>query len=91
MNHDQLAARVRHVLKDIVPEADVERLNPRRSFRDQLDMDSVDYLNFVLALEAETGVRIPDVDYPELSTLGSCVDYLEGALRRSRGAVALAG
>lgn len=79
MNHDELAACVRRVLHDIAPEADAERLNPRLSFRDQLDMDSVDYLNFVLALESKTGVSIPDKDYPKLSTLGSCVAYLERA------------
>lgn len=89
MNHEQLAARVRRVLKDIAPGADVERLNPGHSFRDQLDMDSVDYLNFVLALEAETGVRIPDGDYPKLSTLAGCIAYLEG-LRRSHDMVAVA-
>lgn len=77
MNHDDLAACVRRILHDIAPEADVERINPRLSFRDQLDMDSVDYLNFILAIEAETGARIPDRDYPKLSTLGSCVAYLE--------------
>lgn len=77
MTQDQLAARVRRVLKDIAPEADVERLDPRYSFRDQLDMDSIDYLNFILALEADVGVRIPDADYPKLSTLGGCIDYLK--------------
>ena len=80
MDKTILVGRILAVLRDIAPEADVERLDPGHSFRDQLDMDSVDYLNFVLALEAEFGVRIPDADYPKLSTLASCTTYLERAV-----------
>lgn len=76
MNQDRLRTRVLDILKQVAPEADVELLDPRHSFRDQLDMDSVDFLNFVLALEAGLGVRIPDADYMKLSTLGSCLAYL---------------
>lgn len=88
MNQNQLAANVRHVLKDIAPEADVEALDARHSFRDQLDIDSIDYLNFILALETELGIRIPDVDYPKLSSLSGCIAYLEAALQEPRGATA---
>jgi len=49
------------------------------SFRDQLDIDSVDFLNFVLALEQRLGRTIPQLDYPRLSTLDGCVAYLTGA------------
>jgi acyl carrier protein len=79
MDKTMLAERILAVLRDVAPETDVEQLDPRHSFRDQLDMDSVDYLNFVLALEAELGVRIPDADYPKLSTLASCINYLKRA------------
>ncbi len=46
------------------------------AFRDQLDLDSMDLLNFVVALHATLQVEIPERDYPRLATLDSCVDYL---------------
>lgn len=76
MNQQHLRERIIEILKQVAPDADVEHLDPRHSFRDQLDMDSVDFLNFVLAIEAELDVRIPDEDHMNLSTLGGCVAYL---------------
>jgi acyl carrier protein len=52
---------------------------PDVPFRDQLDLDSMDYLNFVIALHAALGVEIPEADYPKLATLEACVDYLAAA------------
>ncbi len=63
-------------------EADLARLKPNVSFRDQLDIDSVDFLSFVIALHKELWVEIPEKDYPELSTLDGCIGYL---LSRSSG------
>ena len=60
MQDKPLIAEIRAVLKAIAPEADTDRLDPKHSFRDQFDLDSVDYLNFVLGLEAAFGIRIPD-------------------------------
>ena len=88
MQEKPLIAEIRAVLKTIAPEADTDRLDPKHSFRDQFDLDSVDYLNFVLGLEAAFGIRIPDADYPRLSTLASCVAYLERALAGGSPAVA---
>lgn len=88
MQQKRLIAQVLAVLKGIAPDADIDRLDPRHSFRDQFDLDSVDYLNFVLGLEAAFGTRIPDVDYPRLSTLAGCVAYLEAALAEGAHAAA---
>ena len=71
-----LRATVLTVLGRIAPEADLTRLRPDKSFRDQLDMDSMDYLNFVIALHAELHVDIPERDYPKFATLDGCVRYL---------------
>jgi acyl carrier protein len=46
------------------------------SFRDQLDIDSMDFLNFVIALHKELRIEIPEVDYPKLATLKGCVEHL---------------
>lgn len=76
MNEDRLRTRILQALKEVAPDANIEALEPRHSFRDQLDMDSVDFLNFVLALETRLDVRIPDADFMKLSTLAGCVGYL---------------
>jgi acyl carrier protein len=46
------------------------------SFRDQLDIDSMDFLNFVIAVHEALHVEIPEADYPKLATLNGCVEYL---------------
>lgn len=63
-------------IAEIAPEADVAALDPERSFRDQIGVDSVDFLNLMLALERSLGVRIAETDYPLLSSLSGCIRYL---------------
>jgi acyl carrier protein len=82
VTRDELRATVLRVLGEIAPEADLAALHPDVGFRDQLDLDSMDMLNFVVGLHAAVGVDIPEADYPKLATLDGCVDYLEA--RRPR-------
>ena len=74
MTEDEIRATVLRILGEIAPEADLTRLKPDVSFRDQLDIDSMDFLNFVIALDEELDVRIPESDYPKLSTLDACIE-----------------
>jgi acyl carrier protein len=76
VTRDELRAGVLRVLGEIAPEADLGALRPDVGFRDQLDLDSMDVLNFVVGLHAALGVEIPEADYPKLATLEACVDYL---------------
>jgi acyl carrier protein len=69
----QVALRV---LGGIAPEADLEALDPRADLRETLDLDSMDFLNFVVGLHDATGVEVPESDYGALSTLTGCVEYL---------------
>jgi acyl carrier protein len=73
---DELRTAVLRALGDIAPEADVAALRPDLAFREQLDLDSMDMLNFVVALHDALGVEIPEADYPKLATLDACVEYL---------------
>jgi acyl carrier protein len=73
---DDLGTVVLRVLGDIAPEADLTSLRPDLAFRDQLDLDSMDMLNFVVGLHDALGVEIPEADYPKLATLDACVEYL---------------
>jgi acyl carrier protein len=76
MNREQIQATVLEVLSQIAPEADPASLDPRINLRDQLDIDSMDFLNFLIALDKQFGVDIPERDYGQLSTLDDCVKYI---------------
>ena len=79
MTDDEIREIVLRALGEIAPEADPTTLEPDVSFRDQLDIDSMDFLNFAIALHEEFGVEIPEADYPKLATLDGCVEYLAAA------------
>ena len=76
MTEGELRAAVLRVLGDIAPEADLTSLRSDLAFREQLDLDSMDILNFVVGLHGALGVDIPEADYPKLATLDACVEYL---------------
>ena len=80
MNTEQLKAVVLAALGDVAPELDAATLDPKRDLRDQLDLDSMDFLNFVVGLHKALGVDIPEADYRKLGTLDACVAYLAAKL-----------
>jgi len=79
---DEIRTVVLRSLGEIAPEADPATIKPDVGFRDQLDLDSMDFLNFVIALHQALGVDIPEADYPRLATLDGCVEYLARAAPR---------
>ncbi len=76
MSEEQIRSLVLKLLGRIAPEADLGGLHPDRRFRDQFEFDSVDFLNFALALQDELKIEIPEEDYPSLATLKGCINYL---------------
>ena len=67
------------LLKRIAPEARLDGLQAHLTFRDQFEFDSVDFLNFILHLEKQTGARISEIDYPRLSSLKGCRAYFRAS------------
>ena len=80
---DEIRSTVLRMLGEIAPEADLTRIKPDVSFRDQLDIDSMDFLNFVIAVHEALHVEIPEADYPKLATLKGCVGYLSALLEKA--------
>ena len=74
-----MRSRILRLLGEIAPEADTTSLRPDVSFRDQLDLDSMDFLNFVVALHKEFHIEIPESDYPKYMTLNGCLAQLSAA------------
>jgi acyl carrier protein len=58
-------------------------IDPCKDLRDQIDIDSVDFLNFVLGLHKELGVDIPDADVPKITTLNGCIGYLVSRVKQA--------
>ena len=75
---EEIRATLLAVLRGIAPEADPKTLDPGESLRDQLDLDSMDFLNFVIGVHERLGVEIPEADYPRLASLDGAVAYLRG-------------
>jgi acyl carrier protein len=77
LTEDQIKKVALELIGKIAPEADIENLDPADRLRNQFDFDSVDFVNFAVALQAQLNVEIPEEDYPQLATLKGCIAYLK--------------
>ncbi len=77
MTREEIEAAVREALAGVAPEIADEPIVPDETFRDQFEIDSMDFFNFVAALSKRTGVEVPEADYPRLETLSGAVAYLQ--------------
>jgi acyl carrier protein len=80
MTRDEIKGAVLRALSEVAPEADPATLRPDVDLRDQLDIDSMDSLNFVIGIHEQLGVDIPEVEWARLQTLDQVVDYVAAAL-----------
>jgi acyl carrier protein len=76
MTRDEIRTAIVTSLGRIAPEVDPAAIQPDENLRDQLDLDSMDVLNLMIALHERLGVSIPESDYGKLVTLNGAVDYL---------------
>lgn len=81
MTRDEIKDLILEIIEDIDEDADFDALDPAEPLRDQLDLDSMDFLDIVMELRKRHQLQIPEEDYPQLATLNSCVDYLEPLLK----------
>ncbi len=82
MKEEELRAVVIAALKTIAPEVEESDLRADRPLRNQVDLDSMDWLNFLLALHEKLKVDIPEADYGRLGTLDEVLDYLRQKLAK---------
>jgi acyl carrier protein len=76
MSREETADVVRRALASVAPESENQPIDPDADFRDQMDIDSMDFLNFIIAVHEATGIDVPEQDYPQLASLNGCMDYL---------------
>jgi acyl carrier protein len=86
MNEQQLRAIVLDALTEVAPEVDPTGIDPTTDLVEQLDIDSMDFLNVIVAINEQTGIEIPERDYPRLATLDDAVAYLAAAETEPAGA-----
>jgi acyl carrier protein len=76
MNEQALREVVIGALTEVAPDIDPSAIDPHTDLVEQLDIDSMDYLNTIVAIHEQTGIEIPERDYSKLSTLDDAVVYL---------------
>lgn len=81
MTRDEIKAVIVEIIQDIDEDADVAGISADLPLRDQLDLDSMDFLDIVMELRKRYQLQVPEADYPELASLASCVNYLEPHLK----------
>jgi len=69
------------ILSDIAPDEDLSDLKEDVAFRDQLDLDSMDFLDIVMELRKRYRIQIPEEEYPELASMSSTVKYLQPLMK----------
>ena len=78
-------ADARRLLADVfarfAPEVDFAAIDPRGDLREQLDIDSLDFLNALVAIQERTGVEVPESDYAQVATLEAAAAYLAARAR----------
>jgi acyl carrier protein len=76
MENTQVREAVMNIIADIALDEDVTQIKDNLALRDQLDLDSMDFLDIVMELKKRHKIEVPQEDYPKLATMESCVDYL---------------
>ena len=76
MTRDDARDLLARLLHGIAPEVDLSVVDDATLLQDALDLDSMDFLNLVTALHDETGIDVPELDYPQLASVGGFADYV---------------
>jgi len=84
MTEDEIRRVLQEELGNIAPEMDIEKLDASADLREALDIDSIDFLNFVTALHKRLGIDVPELDYPKLFTLNGAVSYFAQKLKGAK-------
>ena len=76
MTKEEIISRILEIIAEVAPDDDLSNVDPDIPLREQLSLDSMDFLDIVMELLKRYNIEIPEEDYPELSTLNKCVNYL---------------
>ncbi len=77
MTKEEIVLAIKDIIATIAPDEELDGLNQTDLLRDQIELDSMDFLDIVMELRKRYGVVVPEENYGELATLESCANYLE--------------
>ncbi len=81
MTAEDIREAITDILSDIAPDEDLSELKEDVAFREQLELDSMDFLDIVMELRKRYRIQIPEEDYPRLASMQSTIEYLEPRMR----------
>jgi len=81
MSPAEIRTEILDILSDIAPDEDLSTLADERPFREQLELDSMDFLDIVMELRKRHRIQIPEADYQHLASMSSTVAYLEPRMK----------
>ena len=76
MTRDEIILAIKDIIETIAPDEELDALDPAERLRDQIELDSMDFLDIVMELRKRYGVQVPEENYKELATLDGCAEYL---------------
>jgi acyl carrier protein len=76
MTKEETKQAVLDIIADVAPDEELSNVKPDVKLRDQLELDSMDFLDIVMELRKRHNIEVPEADYPELASLDSCAEYL---------------
>ena len=76
MKQEEVISRLFDIIAEIAPDLDLNDVDPDIPLRDQLELDSVDFLGILMELQDRYGVEVPEEDFVEFTTLNRCATYL---------------
>ena len=81
MNIDEVRQIILNILEDIAPDEDISSIDDNTKLRDQIDLDSMDFVDIGMELRKRFNIEVPEKDYEQLATMAGCVSYLTPLLK----------
>ena len=81
MTREEVRRAVVSILEDIAPDEDLSSIKDDVPLREQIDLDSMDFLDIVMELRKRFNIEVPESDYQELVSMDSCIQYLQPLLK----------
>lgn len=82
MTAEGIRKAILEIIRDILPDEDLGSLAPDKTFREQINLDSMDFLDIVMELRKRYSIEVPEKDYPNLASMDSSVGYLLPKMER---------
>jgi acyl carrier protein len=90
MTHEEIRLAVLDIIATIAPDEDLSSLSMDERLREQIELDSMDFLDIVMELRKRYGIQVPEEEYTELATLRGCIEYLAPKLAHREAAAPMA-